>query len=143
MSPQQVWGCPLAPGPRKVRSAESPSLRPFLRFPASLILSFPLVPVLLFFPVHLSLPLSSLGKSVETTFRSLAPPGSSSVWTSCPGRRSLSHSRFPVGAVARSVHTCQRGAAAAAASPGSELGRNPHWRTLSTVSVDVFPGPGG
>lgn len=91
---------------------------PFLRFSASLVLPLHPVPVLLSSAAHLSLPLSSLGKSVEITFHYLAPQGSSSVPTLdcfCPGTRNgfskffhFPFAIFPVRYLARSVYKCRR-----------------------------------
>lgn len=106
-----------------IPSAES-QFWPFLRFSASLVLPLYPVPVLLSSAAHLSLPLSSLGKSVEITFHYLAPQGSSSVPTLdcfCPGRRNgfskffhFPFALFPVTYLARSVHKCRRGVACCA-----------------------------
>lgn len=90
----------------------------FPRFSAFLIAPLHPVPILLSSVVHRSLPLSSLGKSVETAFHYLALQGRSSVPTLdwfYPGRRNgfskffhFPRVRFPVRYPARSVHTCKR-----------------------------------
>lgn len=100
----------------EIPSAES-QFWPFLRLSASLVLPLHPVPVLLSSTAHLSLPLSSLGKSVEITFHYLAPQGSSNVPPLdrfCPGRRNgfskffhFPFAIFPVRYLARSVHKCR------------------------------------
>lgn len=107
---KEVLGCPLA-----ASIWNSCLLRAASGHSVSLILPLHPFPVLLSSAVHLSLPLPSFGKSVETTFHYLALQTSSSVPTLdsfCPGRRNglsnffhFPRVIFPVRYPARSVHT--------------------------------------
>lgn len=113
---KEVLGCPLAASLWNPISWEPVLAIPEAFFP--LVLPLHPVPVLLSSAAHLSLPLCSLGKSVEITFHYLAPQGSSGVPTLdcfCPGRRNgfskffhFPFAIFPVRYLARSVHKCRK-----------------------------------